>query len=118
MLICITSVGDNLNSQIDSRFGRAQFLIFVDTNTMEYEAIENQNRNASGGAGVQTAQMVIEKGVEAVITGNVGPKAYDILNEAEIKIITNLNGTIKDAIEKFKSGNYKEISEPTTEKKH
>ena len=104
MKICITSQDDNLNASVDPRFGRAQYLIFVDIEKMEFETVKNLNVNTAGGAGTRTAQMVVDKGVETVITGNVGPNARRILDSANVKIIENVSGVVREVIEKFKKG--------------
>jgi len=104
MKICITSQGDNLDSQVDPRFGRCKYFIIVDPETMEFEAIENPNINAFGGAGTDSAQIIASKGVEIVLTGDVGPNASRALESAGIKVITGITGSVKDIIEKYKKG--------------
>jgi predicted Fe-Mo cluster-binding NifX family protein len=104
MKICITSQGDNLESQVDPRFGRCRYFIIVDPETMEFEAIKNPNTDAFGGAGTDSAQLIASKGVEVVLTGDVGPNASRALESAGIKIVTGIAGSIKDAIEKYKKG--------------
>ena len=79
MLICITSKGDKMTNMIDKRFGRAEFFIFYDTEKETAEGVKNPYIQASGGAGTQAAQFVVEKGTEAVLTCNVGPKACRVL---------------------------------------
>lgn len=113
MKICITSEGKTLDSQVDPRFGRCQYFIIVDTDTLEFEAIENPNIEAMGGAGIQSAQLVASKQVKAVLTGNVGPNAFQTLNAAGIDIYTGFSGSIKEAIEAYKSGRLKKIESPS-----
>jgi len=105
MKVAITSTGEDLQSGVDPRFGRARWFVVVDTESDASEALDNeQNLNAMQGAGVQAAQNVSEAGVEAVITGNVGPKAFSVLGAAGIKIYTGATGTVADALEAFKAG--------------
>ena len=104
MKICVTSTGTDLNAGVDQRFGRCQYFLIVDKETMEVKAISNDSALSSGGAGIQAAQIVTKQDVEAVITGNIGPNAFQILQAAGIKVFTGAEGTIKDAIEHYKNG--------------
>jgi len=113
MKICITSQGNTLESQVDPRFGRCAYFIIVDPDTIDFEAIDNVSAGSAGGAGIQSGQLISEKDVKVVLTGNVGPNAFQTLNAAKIEIITGVNGTIKDVITKYKNGELKSISEPT-----
>jgi predicted Fe-Mo cluster-binding NifX family protein len=115
MKICITSHGNTLESQVDPRFGRCAFFIVVDTDTMEFEAIENNQAQAMGGAGVQSGKIVSEKGVEVLLTGNVGPNAYQTLQASGVNIITGISGLVQEAIEKYKNRESKPINEPSVE---
>jgi len=113
MKIAITSRGNDLSAEIDPRFGRCQYFVIVDTETMEFESVENASAMAMGGAGPQAAQAISQKGAEAVITGNVGPNAYQALEAAGIKVITGAGGTVKDMVDKFKSGDFSETNAPS-----
>ena len=113
MKIAVTSTGNTIDSPIDPRFGRCQFFIFVDQETMECEAAENEAVMASGGAGPQAAQFVANKGVEAVLTGNVGPNAVSALKAAGIKIYIGSTGTVKETVSLFKNGQLQEVGEAT-----
>ena len=113
MKIAVTSTGGNLDSQIDPRFGRCQYFIIVNPETMEFEVVQNPNIQAGGGAGIATAQMIAQKGVNTVITGNVGPNAFQTLSAAGIKIIVGASGTVRDVIEKYKKGELKSTIGPS-----
>ncbi|MBN1786928.1 MAG: NifB/NifX family molybdenum-iron cluster-binding protein [Sedimentisphaerales bacterium] len=116
MKIAITSQGQDLSSQIDLRFGRAKFLLVVDTETNAFEVHDNElNLNAVQGAGIQTGQNIANLGAEAVITGNVGPNAFKTLSAASIKIYLAGEQTVADAIEAFKAGKLKEVSQANVE---
>jgi predicted Fe-Mo cluster-binding NifX family protein len=101
MKICITSLGKDLESEIDPRFGRCKYFIFCDTDTMQYEAVENSWREAQQGAGTQAGQFVASKGAKILITGKIGPGAERVIKSAGIKIF-EANGKIIDAINKIK----------------
>jgi predicted Fe-Mo cluster-binding NifX family protein len=115
MKIAISSTGKDLDSNVDPRFGRCAYFILVDPDTMEYEVFENQSAMLGGGAGIQSAQFVASKGAEVVITGNCGPNAVRTLEAAGIKIITGYSGTVRQAIEDFKTGKLKTTHTPTVE---
>ena len=111
MKIAVTSQGPDLNSQVDPRFGRAKHFIVVDTETEGFSAHDNtQNLNAAQGAGIQAGRTVADLGVEAVVTGNVGPKAFATLQAANIKIFLTTSGTVKEALAQFKAGELKDTS--------
>ena len=112
MKIGITSTGENLDANVDQRFGRCRYFLIVDTDSMEFEVLSNENAMASGGAGIQTAQTIANKGVKSIVTGNVGPNAFQTLSAAGIKVFTGASGTIKESIEKFKKGELKETEAP------
>jgi predicted Fe-Mo cluster-binding NifX family protein len=113
MKVAITSMGNTLDSPIDPRFGRCQFFVFVDSETMEFEAIENEAVMAAGGAGPQAAQFIANKGAEALITGNVGPNASASLAAAGIKVFVGATGTVKETVTLFKNGQLQETSAAT-----
>jgi predicted Fe-Mo cluster-binding NifX family protein len=116
MKIAITAQGQDLSSQLDTRFGRAKWLIVYDTETDSFQATDNTvNLNAVSGAGIQTAQNVANLGVEAVITGNVGPNAFKTLNAAGIKIFLAEIQTVQKAIDLFKAGKLREVNNANVE---
>lgn len=112
MKICVTAIEDNLDADVDPRFGRCKYFLIIDVETMEVHSISNDNLMASGGAGIQAAQLVAKTGVNTVITGNIGPNAFQTLSAAGVKVITGGSGNINDVITKFKNGEIKEINSP------
>ena len=114
MIICISSQGNTLDSQVDPRFGRCQYFIIVDTDTLEFESVENPNIDAMGGSGIQSGQLIASKNVKAVLTGNVGPNAFQTLQAVGIDVITGISGSVKEAIEKYKKGNFTVAQGPST----
>jgi predicted Fe-Mo cluster-binding NifX family protein len=117
MKICVTSQGDNLDAQVDPRFGRCPYFIVVETDTSEFEAMQNPNVNGMGGVGVQSGQFMSEKKVKAVLTGNVGPNAFRTLQAAGIDIITGISGTVRQALEKYKNGGLTPAGDPSVNSK-
>ena len=112
MRIAISATGTNLDAEVDPRFGRCQSFVIVDVETNEFEGVDNTSASAAGGAGISAAQMIVEKGVEAVLTGNCGPNAYQVLSPADIQILTGVSGIIKDVIEEYKLGTYSAAQQP------
>jgi predicted Fe-Mo cluster-binding NifX family protein len=105
MIIAVTAKGKNLSSEVDPRFGRAPYILIVDTKTMECEALDNSsNVNAFKGAGIQAATMVAEKGAEVLLTGYCGPNAFRTVQAAGIKVVSDVTGTVQQAIDTFRSG--------------
>lgn len=116
MKVAITSQGTDLSGAVDPRFGRAKCLIVVETDTGEFSARDNtQNLNAVQGAGIQTGRNVVDLGVVAVITGNVGPKAFATLQAGGVKVYIGATGSAADAIEKLKAGELECISKSNVE---
>ena len=113
--VAVSAIGTGLDAEVDPRFGRCQYFVLVDPDTLESEAIENSSSTASGGAGIAAAQTVADKGVEAVLTGNCGPNAYQTLTAAGIKIITGASGTVKEAVQAYKEGRLKATDQPTVD---
>ena len=113
MKIAISSSGKDLDSQIDPRFGRCQYFVFVDPETMEFETFQNEGLMAMGGAGVQAAQLIAQKGANTLITGNLGPNAASALSASGIKVYLVPGGTVKDVIEGYKTGSLREASGAT-----
>jgi predicted Fe-Mo cluster-binding NifX family protein len=112
MKIAVSAMGTTLDAEIDPRFGRCQYFIIVNPETMEFEALDNSGAMAGSGAGISTAQTIAGKSVEAVLTGNCGPNAYQVLSAAGIKVVTGVSGKVGDAIQSYKSGKLKASSQP------
>ena len=115
MKIGVSATGKDLNAMVDQRFGRCSCFLIIDTDTMNFESISNESAMSSGGAGIQAAQTVAKAGVKVVVTGNMGPNAFQTLSAAGIKVFTGADGTIKEAIEKYKKGELKETESPNVD---
>jgi len=114
--VAVTSQGPDMASEVDPRFGRAKFFIVAETDTGEFTAHDNaQNLNAVQGAGIQAAQNVVNLGVGAVITGNVGPKAFTTLQAGNVKSYTGATGSVSDAVEQLKAGQLECVNKPNVE---
>jgi len=113
MKICITAVSNTLESQIETRFGRSPWFIIIDPETMNYEAVPNSAIKSMHGAGIQAARLVAEKGVNVVISGNIGPNAYSALSSEGITVIAGASGIVKKALERYKNGELKQLKSPT-----
>ncbi len=115
MKLCVTSDGKSLDSMVDERFGRAPYLVIVDTETMEIEAAENTALASGHGAGIRSAQIISDRGAEGLLTGIIGPNAFEALRAAHIKVYEGASefDTVRAAVEKFKKKSYREVSAPS-----
>jgi predicted Fe-Mo cluster-binding NifX family protein len=111
MKVAVSSSGNNLDSQIDPRFGRCACFLIVETDDMHFESFDNENIALGGGAGIQSAQFVASKGAKAVITGNCGPNAVRTLSAAGVELIIGQTGTVREAVERYKRGDLRPASE-------
>ena len=112
MKIAVSSSGEDLDSQIDPRFGRCACFLIVETDDMSFEVFNNENIALGGGAGIQSAQFVASKGAQAVITGNCGPNAVRTLSAAGVKLHVGQSGKVREAIERHKNGELRSTNEP------
>jgi len=103
MKIVISATEGNLDAQVDQRFGRAAWFLIIETETGELlEAINNSTgKEAAHGAGIGAAALVADKGVQAVLTGRVGPKAVPVLEKANVQIINDTRGSVRDVLTNF-----------------
>ena len=112
MKIAVTSTGPTLDDNVEARFGRCPYFLVIDTDTMQLEAIENPNIALGGGAGIRSAQLLSEKGVTTVLTGNCGPNAFNVFGQAGIQVNVGVSGPVRNAVEQFKTGALSSASEP------
>ena len=113
MKICVTATGKDLNVQVDPGFGRCQYFIIIDMDTMKLEAFPNKSIDDEHDAGMETSKRIIDKGVGVLITGNVGPNALSVLSSSGIEVVTGAMGTVGYAIEMYKNGKLISIGDKT-----
>ncbi len=105
MKIAVSSSGVDLDSEVDPRFGRAHYILLVDSDGLSFEVMDNsENLNALKGAGIQTAAEISNKGAEVVLTGHCGPNAFKVLKTAGVKVANNAEGKVREAIGSYLSG--------------
>jgi len=110
MKVMISAQGENLKAPTSPIFGRCPIYLLVDTETMLFEAMPNPAMNQGGGAGIQAAQFVVNQGAQAVLSGNLGPNAFDVLEAAGIPVYLVPEGTVGQAVEAFKAGHIQRMS--------
>ncbi len=113
MKIAVSAAGDNLEAEVSPVFGRCPYHLFVDAESLEFEAQPNPALSAPGGAGIQAAQFIADKGVGAVLTGNVGPNAHGVLRAAGVEVYLTTGGTVREAVQAFKDGKLQSVSQPS-----
>jgi predicted Fe-Mo cluster-binding NifX family protein/ferredoxin len=104
-----------LDDQVEARFGRCPYFLIVDTDSMEFEAVRNPNLALGGGAGIQSAQMMAEKSVSHVLTGNCGPNAFRVFGEAGVQVVVGVVGPVREAVERFKAGEFAAAGAPSVQ---
>ncbi|MDP8262510.1 MAG: NifB/NifX family molybdenum-iron cluster-binding protein [Candidatus Ancaeobacter aquaticus] len=112
MKICITAQGDNLDSNVDPRFGRCQNFIIVDTDTLDFIVHQNPYIDSTGGAGIQAAQFVVDKDIKSVLSGHIGPNAFQTLQAAGVLMYVSVAGTIREVVQSFNEGKYRPTAAP------
>lgn len=116
MKIAFSSSGDTLDAALDQRFGRAAKFVIFDTDTESCTTIDNtQNLNAPQGAGIQSAQHVVNAGANVLITGHTGPKAFQVLQAAGTTIYLSNAATVRDALESWKRDELTQITQADVE---
>jgi len=115
MKVAVSSKGEDLNAQLDPRFGRCAYFLVVNPDDMSFVSFNNESAVQGGGAGIQAAQFLAPQGVDAVITGNCGPNAVQTLSAAGIELFGGQAGTVREVVERFKKGHLKPTSEATVD---
>ena len=110
------SIKDNngLDSTVSAIFGRCPSFMFVDPETETFTIFENQAKSASGGAGIQAAQMVVDQGAESIISGNIGPKAMAVIQAAGITVYQCGEGSVREALKAYAASTLPNLSSPST----
>lgn len=114
MRVIVTSAGPTIDSQMDPRFGRAEYFLIIDIETMKTTAIDNSSRHASGGAGIAAAQAVIDARADALVTGHLGPNALKVLRDSKIVLYEGLLTTVLENLERLKAGQLIVVSDRET----
>jgi predicted Fe-Mo cluster-binding NifX family protein len=115
MKIVVSSTSNSMESEVDVRFGRCPYYIFVDLEDKEIknqEIVENTSAKQAGGAGITAAEFVAKKGAEVVLTGNIGPRAFDVFSQFKIEVYP-VTGKVSDAIKAFANNELKKVDAPT-----
>jgi predicted Fe-Mo cluster-binding NifX family protein len=110
MRIVVTSSGEELESAVSPIFGRSPSSLLIDTETGTVERLGNPGVRAAGGAGIQAAEYVVRSGAQAVLTGNIGPNAFDVLGAANVAVYLVSGGTVAEAVSAFRAGSLAQAS--------
>ena len=103
MKVGVSATGGSMEAQVESRFGRYPYFLIVDTETMRFEAFSNPATSLGGGAGPRTVQEFQQRGAQVILTGHVGPNAQTALEQSGLKVVTNVTGTVREAVEAHKA---------------
>ncbi len=109
MKIAISATGKTTENLLDMRFGRCEYFQIHDTESKEIKILENEGQNSSGGAGIVASNQLIDEKIDVIITGNLGPNAFELIEKSGIKAYKCGNMVIGSVLEKYKKGELKEI---------
>jgi len=111
MKIAVSSTGPTFDSAVETRFGRCPYFLIVNPATLEFEAVANANVELKGGAGIQAAQLIAEKGPSVILTGSCGPNARQVIDKAGIQVVTGVTGSVSQVVQQFAAGSLKTAPE-------
>ena len=111
MTVCVTAAGKDWEAATQPNFGRAAFFLFIDSEAQTIDAVRNEP--GAHGAGVQAAQIVAEHAATAVITGSIGPNAFQGLSAAGIDVFIGATGTVRQAFDAYRAGELRQAATPT-----
>lgn len=110
MKVAVSATGSDLNAAVDRRFGRCPWFLFVDAASLDFDAVENKHADDASGAGTACAQLVLEHDAEAVISGQVGPNAFEALRQGGVKIFIAREGmSVREALIQYQNGALKQM---------
>ncbi|WP_094228962.1 NifB/NifX family molybdenum-iron cluster-binding protein [Methanolobus psychrotolerans] len=118
MKICVTAMSARLDAPVDPHFGRCLYFVIVDVDSMGFEAIKNATASASSGAGVQAAQLILNRSVNTLITGTVGAKAFSMLKSKNVCVMSFKGGSVADAVQAYKSNILRKLEVSNSPGKH
>jgi len=100
---CISAMDNSPEAEVDPRFGRAAYFVFIDPKTWKTEVIENPHRDLDQGAGIQAAQFIVEKKAATLLTGECGPKALEVFGPAGVAVVSGVSGKVEEVIKRIKA---------------
>lgn len=119
MKILITVTSPDFETTLDPRFGRAAYFLLVDADTLDWQAQPNPAVNASGGAGIKAAQFAVDAGCAAVVSGDCGPNAFEVLDAAGISMyLFGQSQNVQQVIESWRAGKLEKIGAATSSGHH
>ncbi len=104
MKVAVCAQDNHIDARVDPRFGRCPYFIVVDLDSGNWEGVQNTGTQSSGGAGVQTAQLLVNRGVNVVLVDRIGPNAIEVLGRAGIQVYGGIHGTVSQSLESYRQG--------------
>jgi predicted Fe-Mo cluster-binding NifX family protein len=113
MTVAVSADGRDLDARISPHFGRAPFFVLADVDTLVFEVIANPAIDTLRGAGIQAAQAIADHQAEAVLTGVIGPNAFETLQAGGIPVFSVSDATVRSAIQAYRAAHLTPITGPT-----
>lgn len=101
--IAVASMGPTLDDVVAARFGRCPYFLIITPGNMDFEALPNPF-TSGGGAGHQSAQLMVDRGVSIAITGSCGPNPCRVFKTAGVQVISGVSGSVREAVKQYISG--------------
>lgn len=99
-----------MSASINKSFGRTQYFLVYNTETLQKTFLANAAATAQGGAGIQASQFVVDQGTNALLVPMIGKNAADVLKDSGVDLYMTSGCSIQDNIAAFSNGKLESLT--------